>query len=501
MTESRYIFVSHSHHDNAFTSKLCTDLRAAGIPVWVDLSDTHGGDFVEHINSGLDDAQAALVIVTPDSLHSIAVRTEAHAAIHLLWQRRIQALLPVIASVVEEWMIPPLWSIFHRYDAVDNYGQALAELTAAITSGRLGDYSQMPDIGSLIHAEDSSLTTSRPIRPLQANATGQIVIDAKVVEGDAKVIGYQAPQPPEHQTVSIHIDTLRERATAIGYLHQATTNGMSDILPLLFLFDVDGVLTNPINNQPAIDALGNIAELLHAGHVVALNSGRGLPWIVNTIVAPLSDILWDVRALDHFCIVSEKGAALSTIQPSGDIVTEHDQRIHAIPADLRMAVLRLLSSSYAATMFSGDEKEYVLSPQALIGTDRHTFKMAQNRLNDDLHHLLEQRGLSQTFTVDPTGIATDIQDHRLGKALGTQRILSWLQTRHLSTQRSVVFGDSPSDIQMASELYNRGIPVEFVFVGDPDQLDTATTPFPVIYPSMRYDRGVVAYLRQRERQA
>ena len=30
------VFVSHSHHDDTFTTRLVADLRAAGADVWVD---------------------------------------------------------------------------------------------------------------------------------------------------------------------------------------------------------------------------------------------------------------------------------------------------------------------------------------------------------------------------------------------------------------------------------------------------------------------------------
>lgn len=498
MIEPGYIFVSHSHRDNAFTQRLCDDLRAAGIAVWVDLADTHGGDFVEHINSALTAAQAVLVVVTPHALRSIAVRTEAHAGIHLLWQRRISALLPVIAETVEEWMIPPLWSIFHRYDAVNDYGQALAELTSAITSQRLGDFSQAPDISSLVQVAAPPAPPALPPAPTQPVGSGQIIIEANVVEGDARVIGYVAPQPLEHQDVRIRIDTLRDRASAIGFFHQPMAKGLAGVDTSLFLFDVTGVLTNLESDQPAIDVLGQIAELLQAGNTVALNSSRGLVWLAKTIVAPLIDIIWDVRALDRLCIVSENGAVLSTIQRSGEMASVIEPGIPPIPATLRASVARLVASAYADTMFPGEQKEYVLSPQMLLGADRRAFMAAQTRLIGELQRVLAHEGLAQRFVVHPTGLATDIEDRSLGKALGARRILAWLEERGESPQRFVAFGDSPSDLPMATELAARDVWVEFVYIGDPARLDAHAATFPITFAPSRYDRGVFAYLRQRE---
>jgi hypothetical protein len=230
---------------------------------------------------------------------------------------------------------------------------------------------------------------------------------------------------------------------------------------------------------------------------VALNSSRSLVWLAKAIVAPLIDILWDVRALERLCIVSENGAVLSTIQRTGEMASSIEQGILPIPAGLRASVTRLVASGYADTMFPGEQKEYVLSPQMLVGADLHAFKAAQARLVGELQGVLAHEGLAQRCVVNPTEMATDIEDRQLGKALGARRILAWLEERGEYPQRSVAFGDSPSDLPMASELAARGLQVEFVYVGEPDRLDARGATFPITFASLRNDRGVFAYLRRR----
>lgn len=496
--EPPYIFISHSHHDNLLTKRLCEDLTSAGIAVWVDLSDNDGGDFVERINNILISSQAVVVVISRYSLRSIAVRTEMHAAIHLLWQRRLRAILPVVAEPVEEWMIPPLWSIFRRFDVATNYERAVAELASAITSQRLGDYAEAPNVDTLVQLPVEQAHPLLPPAPAATGGSGKIVIEAQTVEGGARVIGYVAPQPLERQDVHIRINTLRDRANAIGYLHQPIAQSATVVSPSLFVFDVDGVLTNPETGQVAIDVMGLIAQLLQSGHVIALNSGRSLAWLAKAIVAPLVDIVWDVRAFDRLCIVSEKGATLSLVEQSGEIVSTTEPGILPVPANLRRAALQLLASSFADTMFSGEYKEFVLSPQMLMGVNPSTFKGAQARFASILQQMLEREGLAQQFRVDPTEIATDIEDHRLGKALGVRRVLAWLEERHIFTQRCIAFGDSPSDLQMAYELARRDRQVEFVYVGNTELHGGDVESVHITRTPTRYDRGTLAYLRQYE---
>lgn len=48
------VFVSHSHRDDSFTSRLVADLRAAGAEVWVDTKNFQHGNFLRRINDGLE---------------------------------------------------------------------------------------------------------------------------------------------------------------------------------------------------------------------------------------------------------------------------------------------------------------------------------------------------------------------------------------------------------------------------------------------------------------
>lgn len=73
-----------------------------------------------------------MLVQTPHALRSPAVRTEVNAALTLVWQKRIRAVIPVIAEPCEPKDVPPTWSTLHYYDASRDYADALAGLLAAV---------------------------------------------------------------------------------------------------------------------------------------------------------------------------------------------------------------------------------------------------------------------------------------------------------------------------------------------------------------------------------
>lgn len=126
------IFVSHSHKDNKFTKRLVTDLQTAGADVWVDLTKIAYNDFVKKINDGLTNRQWLVLVQTPHALRSAWVQLEVNAAIALVVQKRMRAVIPFIARPCESDEIPPLWAILHAYDATRNYQMALNQLLGAL---------------------------------------------------------------------------------------------------------------------------------------------------------------------------------------------------------------------------------------------------------------------------------------------------------------------------------------------------------------------------------
>ena len=192
------VFVSHSHRDDAFTERLVRDLRAAGADVWVDLSNIHYNDFLESINDALAQCEWLVLVQTPHALRSPAVRTEVNAALTLVWQKRIRAVIPVIAERCESKEVPPTWSTLHYYDATREYHEALAGLLNALglpsaaPQPAAPSIAQQPNLGSQTPLAQAPITQAeqRVDASVPHPAAGKA---ASQVRGQARRFSTRAP--------------------------------------------------------------------------------------------------------------------------------------------------------------------------------------------------------------------------------------------------------------------------------------------------------------------
>ncbi len=132
MADQVRIFVSHSHKDNEFTSRLVADLRTAGADVWVDTAEITYDDLIKRIDEGLSGRQWLVLVMSPDALRSNYVRMEVNAALNRVMKDAMQGVIPVVARACRDDEIPPTWDVLHRYDATQDYALAFARLVRAI---------------------------------------------------------------------------------------------------------------------------------------------------------------------------------------------------------------------------------------------------------------------------------------------------------------------------------------------------------------------------------
>jgi len=126
------VFLSHSHQDNRFASRLAADLQARGADVWVDLTEIQHDDFLKRINEGLKDREWLVLVMTPAALASPWVQLEVDAAHALVIMKRMQGVIPVMAKPCQVEDIPPTGATLHRYDATRDYRRALTSLSRAL---------------------------------------------------------------------------------------------------------------------------------------------------------------------------------------------------------------------------------------------------------------------------------------------------------------------------------------------------------------------------------
>lgn len=128
------VFISHHHSpaEDVFTSRLASDLRAAGTDVWVDFDEILSGDYREAIDTGLLRSDWLVYVMTPASLKSKFVREEVDAAKHRVNNGLMKGVIPIVAEQCHEEEIPPTLAILQRHFATPDYERGVAGLMKAI---------------------------------------------------------------------------------------------------------------------------------------------------------------------------------------------------------------------------------------------------------------------------------------------------------------------------------------------------------------------------------
>jgi hydroxymethylpyrimidine pyrophosphatase-like HAD family hydrolase len=263
-----------------------------------------------------------------------------------------------------------------------------------------------------------------------------------------------------------------------------------------WIFDIDGVVTNPSKkkvSEPQI--LVHIANKLKNGEPVAFNTGRSTSWLIERVINPLLEMIEDKNVLQNFIAVSEKGGCWVTFDKDGTMQEHKDDSI-SVPESLRQQVKKLIDENYADSMFYDDSKQTMISTEMNDGLSIEEYKKDQNKLTVQLKKLLQQNNFSDKLKIDPTTIATDIENIHVGKDFATERILELLKKKGIKPKQFIAFGDSPSDIEMAEKLHERNLSFTFIFVDDKGELKGREHPFPIVYTKSRFDQGTLEFLRE-----
>lgn len=263
-----------------------------------------------------------------------------------------------------------------------------------------------------------------------------------------------------------------------------------------WLFDVDGVITNPEQKrvtEPAI--LSEIVDRLEAGEPVALVTGRSIDFMKDRVIDPLKDKIDNPNLLQNFLAMGEKGGVWITYE-NGE-PQEHVDSDISVPQDLQEEARKLIEDEFSELMFYDETKKTMISTEMKDGANLQDYHAKQQVLNQKLEEIVKVHGLSDQLEVDPTTIATDIQNKHVGKDFAARRVLEWLKERNIKPQNFITMGDSMSDVPMAQEIHNQGLPVTFVFVGrdaDWKLIESLSLPFPVTFTKNKYENGTAEYL-------
>lgn len=265
------------------------------------------------------------------------------------------------------------------------------------------------------------------------------------------------------------------------------------IVPIAFLFDVDGVITNPVEKKVIEPELfDELAKLLSNGIPVALVTGRALPWVVEHVVTPLTNLIENKSIFDRFFVSGEFGASQIRWK-NGEIYHLVDNTI-ALPEGL-VHELKEAAKPYTDTQHIDPDKETMVSIEMNDGLMVEQFKPEQLKLAKALEAPLKRYNSEGKFEIHIDRIATNIKNKTTNKRYAAQQVNEWLLGIGLQPQQYFAFGDSSSDREMADELHAEGKSITFIFVGNEEELGTRGEGYKTVITQKHCDEGTLEFLK------
>lgn len=262
-----------------------------------------------------------------------------------------------------------------------------------------------------------------------------------------------------------------------------------------YLFDVDGVLSDPVEKQVTeLELFDQIISRLQKGYPICLNTGRSTQWMFERFITPFIKQIDNKSILLRFIAIGEKGGTWITFDETGAM---HHGKINTItiPKEVIEKAKQLVNQKYHDSMFFDETKETMMSIEMQDGFDISMFTQRQKILVEDLKQLLEEYNLQHVYNIDPTTICTDVESPKVGKALGADLFLDFLKDNAIVISEFKTFGDSLSDFAMSDELERKGKSVKMIYVGDRKKLGKIHRSYQINYiPG--FSQGTLHYLQK-----
>ena len=260
-------------------------------------------------------------------------------------------------------------------------------------------------------------------------------------------------------------------------------------VPHAWLFDVDGVITNPETRIPDSEVVSEIRKKLAAGQPVAIITGRSLEWLDDTLLRDFEAETKDKFTLDNLFASTEFGGMhMDYTGGKRNEPREEDQRI---PEDVAEEAKRQINEA-RDTVFFDKSKRTTLTAEMNHGLAAEDFKPVGEKLYSSFQKLLKEKGASD-FDAHMDTIAVNIRHKNANKSFATKQALKWIKAKHLKPESYFVFGDSPSDLEMGEELARENLPFEFVYVGkkEPDR----KVNFSITFTGGNYEKDTAKFLK------
>lgn len=263
---------------------------------------------------------------------------------------------------------------------------------------------------------------------------------------------------------------------------------MTDYSASVFVFDLDGVITNPKDTSVNVEVIKHISEILQNDGHVAVNTGRSYAWVELNLINPLQQIV-DQNLFSRLYIVCEKG---------GESMVWQGERFEGQPSRFALdsPAYRATNQTFVehkdelSTMFWDSTKRTMATIEKIASSDLDLFHKQQKLLVE----ILKQNTQGCDVRIDATTIATDVESPSAGKHAGAELIYEWVrQHTNITHESFTCFGDSLSDYEMARYFAEQGASTTFVFVGMPSDTIDEDKRVKTIRTKAQYDSGTLEY--------
>lgn len=256
----------------------------------------------------------------------------------------------------------------------------------------------------------------------------------------------------------------------------------------VYIFDVDGVLSDVFVDEIDSEILSLIAKIIENGSKVALNTGRNSTYILENVITPLSRLMLSSNSLDNILVVSEMGGERTTF--SQGIPTTSHTEFSMESEDIQTSELIFHNGDYKNMKFEHD-KSTMVSVSIVAGSKNAEFIKERDHLKDAFTKAFDGKPIEIITTVG----SVDVFVRGAGKKGGAKVIGEWLSVQSdIKHDAYVCFGDSPSDYAMAVYFAEQDMNVTFIFTGEEEQMPIEKAGVPIIKTAKPYTAGTKAYL-------
>lgn len=226
-----HIFISYSRKDLSFTQKIVDALASNNLETWVDWKSIPKGEkWLEEIYRGIEEADAFLFLISPDSVKSDNCSKEITHAV-----KNNKRIIPLVVRDADSKIIPSVISernwIFCRYETdqpeimIDNFDAAIKETCETINT----DHDWL------------RYHTRLQVKALEwerTKDTSQLLRGKELREADERLaVSHENPQPTENQRQYIlsssRNETRRQRRTILASMAALIISAILGILAFI----------------------------------------------------------------------------------------------------------------------------------------------------------------------------------------------------------------------------------------------------------------------------